>query len=197
MAPDDDTDFPEPSDAVRLTAEELAFLLGDPDARARQDERNARANRARTERRRADPSYAERLRADDRERQRRRRAKAAIGRPEPEPAPAVPLPDLSAEEAAQRLEEHLRTAGTPQAAQLRNRPDALRRCVEGFVVYRTLAANGERPTRGAIAAAFRARFGVALTPSQIQKLRDHIEGFAHPGGPWHVNRGPISQGHVR
>ena len=186
MAPDDDTNHPEPTDSVRLTAEELAFLLGDPEAQARRDERNARANRMRTERRHADPSYAERLRADERERQRRRRAKAAIGRPEPEPAPPVPLPDLSADEAAQRLEDHLSTAGTPQAAQLRNRPDALRRCAEGFAVYRTLAASGERPTRGAIAAAFRARFGVALTPSQVQKLRDHVEGFARPGGPWHV-----------
>lgn len=189
MAADHDTDSDdtlESSDAVRLTPEELAFLLGDPDARAKRDERNARANQARTERRRSDPSYAERLRTDDRERQRRRRAKAAIGRPEPEPAPPVPLPDLSPEDAARRLEDHLRTAGTPQAVQLRRNPETLRRCVEGFFVYRTLAANGERPTRGAIAAAFRARFGVALTPSQIQKLRDHIEGFARPGGPWHL-----------
>ncbi len=191
MATDDDLrpDGPardDPSDLLRLTAEELAFLLGDPAERARREERNARASRARTARRHSDPSYAERLRADERQRQRRRRAKAAIGRPEPAPAPPVPLPAIAPEEAARRLDEHLRAAGTPQAAQLRRRPALVGRYVEAFIIYRALAAQGERPTRGAIAAAFRARLGVALTPSQVQKLRDRVEGFARPGGPWHA-----------
>lgn len=189
---DGDTESPAAPDSLRLTAEELAFLLGDPDARARRAERNARANLARTERRRTDPSYAERLRAEDRQRQRRRRAKAAIGRPEAEPAPPVPLPDLTPDDALRRLTAHLDSAATPQAAQLRSKPEALRRYVEGFVVYRALAAaGGERPTRGAIAAALKARFGRSLTPSQVQNLRDRIEEFAKPGGPWHPRTQPF------
>lgn len=193
MAEHDSTDAEGPDDEgpppeLRLTAEELAFLLGDPVAQDRRAERNTRANRARTERRHEDSAYAERLRAADRERQRRRRAKAAIGRPEPEPVPPVPLPAISPQEAADRLAAHIRDAGTPQAAQLRARPDLLRRYVEGFIIYRRLAALGERPTRGAIAAAFRSGAGVALTPSQVQKLRDRIEGFARPGGPWWAGR---------
>ncbi|WP_353857745.1 hypothetical protein [Azospirillum formosense] len=174
------------ADSLRLTAEELAFLLSDPQSHADREERNARANRARTERRRSDPAYAERLRNEDRLRQRRHRAKAAIGRPEPEPEPPVPLPALSAADALHRLEAHLEAAATPQAAQLRRRPDALRRYAAAFELYRSLSAQGERPTRGALAAAFAARLGLALTPSQIQKLRDQVEGFARPGGPWHA-----------
>ena len=174
------------SDALHLTAEELAFLLSDPQTQADREERNARANRARTERRRSDPAYAERLRNEDRLRQRRHRAKAAIGKPEREPAPPVPLPALSASDALRRLEAHLESAATPQAAQLRRRPEALRRYAAAFEVYRTLSNRGERPTRGAIAAAFATRFGLTLTPSQVQKLRDQVEGFARPGGPWHA-----------
>ncbi|MFC5355211.1 hypothetical protein [Azospirillum himalayense] len=178
---DADTD----TDSLRLTAEELSFLLSDPQSRADREERNARANRARTERRRSDPAYAERLRNEDRLRQRRHRAKAAIGRPEPQPEPPVPLPALSAADALHRLEAHLESVTTPQAAQLRRRPDALRRYAAAFELYRSLSERGERPTRGALAAAFAARLGVALTPSQIQKLRDQVEGFARPGGPWY------------
>jgi hypothetical protein len=186
MVRDDDPESPAPPDLLRLTAEELAFLLGDPMAQAQRAERNARANRMRTERRHTDPSYAERLRVNDRERQRRRRAKAAIGRPEPDHAPPVSLPALSPEEALHRLKAHLESTRTPQAAQLRRKADALDRYVQGFQVYRALAATmGERPTRGAIAAALKTRFGLALTPSQTQNLRDRIEEFARPGGPWH------------
>ncbi len=186
MVRDDDPESPAPPELLRLTAEELAFLLGDPMAQAQRAERNARANRARTERRRTDPSYAEHLRVNDRERQRRRRAKAAIGRPEPEHAPPAALPALSPEEALRRLTAHLDSARTPQSAQLRRKAESLERYVQGFQVYRALAAAmGERPTRGAIATAFKVRFGLALTPSQIQNLRDRIEEFARPGGPWH------------
>ena len=174
------------TDALRLTAEELAFLLGDPQARADREERNARANRARTERRRSDPAYAERLRNEDRLRQRRHRAKAVIGKPEREPDPPVPLPALSAADALRLLETHLQGVATPQAAQLRRRPEALQRYAAAFELYRALSDRGERPTRGALAVAFAARFGLALTPSQIQKLRDQVEGFARPGGPWHA-----------
>jgi hypothetical protein len=164
----------------------MAFLLRGPDARA---ERNARANRTRTERRRADPLYAEHLRAGDRERQRRRRASIEGGSRLP-PVPAVRLPAISAEEAAGRLAEHLRTADTRQAAQLRRRPDLARRYVEAFLLYRRLALGGDRPTREALAAAFRDEFDVMLTLSQIQNLRDRIEGFARLGGPWHVPDAP-------
>ncbi|WP_448207639.1 hypothetical protein [Azospirillum sp. sgz302134] len=183
---DRDPDSQEDPDLLRLTAEELAFLLGDPAGRARRDERNAKSNRARTERRRSDPSYAESLRAADRERQRRRRARASIGRPEPAPAPPAALPALSAEDALLRLTAFLDRETGPQAAQLRHKPDALRRSVQAFLVYRALSAGGDRPTRGSIAAAFQARFGVSLTPSQVQKLRDRVESFAQPGGPWHT-----------
>lgn len=186
MVRDDDPESPAPPDLLRLTAEELAFLLGDPMTQAQRAERNARANRTRTERRHADPSYAERLRVNDRERQRRRRAKAAIGRPEPDHAPPAPLPALSPEEALHRLTDHLDSIRTRQTVQLRRKADALERYVQGFQVYRALAdTSGERPTRGAIAAALKSRFGLALTPSQIQNLRDRIEEFARPGGPWH------------
>ncbi|MCW2237574.1 hypothetical protein [Azospirillum canadense] len=194
MVRDDDPDLSATPDSFRLTADELAFLLGDPAAQTRRAERNARANRARTERRHADPSYAERLRTDERERQRRRRAKAAIGQPEREPSPPAPLPALAPEDALARLTAFLEQAGTPQAMQLRGRAEALDRYVEGFVVYRALAATGERPTRGALAAALKAQYGRSLTPSQIQNLRDRIEGFAKPGGPWHPHFQPPSGG---
>ncbi|MBP2226838.1 hypothetical protein J2847_000105 [Azospirillum agricola] len=175
----------EPDDASRLTADELAFLLRDPAERARQAERAERANLARTERRRSDPAYAERLRLADRERQRRRRARAAIGRAEPPDAPAAALPDLTVDEAAQRLADHLVRTASPQAVQLRRRPERIRAYAEAFAVYRTLAEDGARPTRGAMAAMLRSRFGRTLTPPQVQKLRDHVEGFAALGGPWH------------
>ncbi|MFP3481357.1 hypothetical protein SB780_41595, partial [Burkholderia sp. SIMBA_057] len=46
MAAENDTDTD--TDSLRLTAEELAFLLSDPQSRADREERNARANRSRT-----------------------------------------------------------------------------------------------------------------------------------------------------
>ncbi|PWC33117.1 hypothetical protein [Azospirillum sp. TSO35-2] len=175
-----------PDSGNRLTAEELAFLLRDPMEQARQAERAARANRTRTERRAADPTYADRLRAGDRDRQRRRRRREAIGKPEPPEPPGVPLPDLTEAEAARRLVDHLDRCGTAQAAQLRRRPDRIRAYVEAFVAYRTLATGGTRPTRGGLAALLRSRFGREVTASQVQKLRDHVEAFAAAGGPWAV-----------
>lgn len=175
-----------PDDDARLTAEEVAFLLRDPAEQARKAERSAHANRARTERRHSDPAYAERLRLADRERQRRRRSRAAIGEAEPPESPAIALPDLVLEDAARRLADHVAGSSSPQAVQLRRRPDRIHAYAEAFTVYRALATSGKRPTRGAMAAMLRSRFGKALTPSQIQKLRDHVEGFAAPGGPWHA-----------
>ncbi|AWU93395.1 hypothetical protein [Azospirillum ramasamyi] len=176
--------LPAPEEEHRLTAEELAFLLRDPAAREREAERAARSNRNRTERRGADPAYAERLRAGDRERQRRRRLRESIGRPEPPLSPAVPLPDLSEDEAVRLLTCHLERSTDAQAIQLRRRPERIRLYAEAFAVYRTLSAGGERPTRGALAALLKSRFGRSVTPSQVQKLRDHVEAFAAPGGPW-------------
>ncbi len=185
-APRGEAETAAPDGAARLTAEEVAFLLRDPAEQARKADRAARANRARTERRNADPAYAERLRLADRERQRRRRARAAIGVTGAPASPATALPDLATEDAARRLADHVAGQSSPQAVQLRQRPDRILAYAEAFTVYRTLAAGGERPTRGAMAAMLRSRFGKSLTPSQIQKLRDHIEGFAAPGGPWHA-----------
>ncbi|WP_247870687.1 hypothetical protein [Azospirillum sp. TSO5] len=191
---DTDGDRDSPSTSVpagseqehRLTAEELAFLLRDPMLQAREAERAARSNRSRTERRAADPAYAERLRAGDRERQRRRRRRDSIGRPEPPEQPAAALPDLTQAQAAERLAEHLNRSASAQAAQLCARPDRIRLYAEAFVAYRTLSADGVRPTRGALAALLKSRFGRSVTPSQVQKLRDHVEGFAAAGGPWAV-----------
>ncbi|PWC85758.1 hypothetical protein TSH100_14335 [Azospirillum sp. TSH100] len=180
-APPADTD-----QTHRLTAEELTFLLRDPLLRAQEAERAVRSNRSRTERRAADPAYAERLRAGDRERQRRRRLRDSIGRPEAPETPAVPLPDLTQAQAAARLSDHLDHASSAQAAQLRRRPDRVRLYAEAFVAYRTLSAGGGRPTRGALAALLKSRFGRSVTPSQVQKLRDHVEAFAATGGPWAV-----------
>ncbi|WP_236783727.1 hypothetical protein [Azospirillum humicireducens] len=191
MDSDDGTQAPpsapplsEPGEEHRLTAEELAFLLRDPAERAREADRAARSNRSRTERRAADPAYAERLRAGDRERQRRRRLRQSIGRPEPPGSPVAFLPDLSEAEAVRRLTLHLERSTDRQAVQLRRRPERVRLYAEAFVVYRTLAAGGDRPTRGALAALLKSRFGRSVTPSQVQKLRDHVEAFATPGGPW-------------
>ena len=179
-------------DLARLSPEEIAFLLGGaPEDGTRERllraERNARANARRTARRAADADYAERLRAGDRDRQRRRRAAGAA---EPRGAPSseapVPLPAIAPDEAARRLTEHLRESDTAQARQLRARPELVRRYVAGFAAYRLLSVAGARPTRGALAEALRDRFGLELTPSQVQKLRDHVEGFARPGGPWHA-----------
>ncbi|WP_434618495.1 hypothetical protein [Azospirillum sp. B2RO_4] len=187
---DGDRDSPSPSAPAgpeqehRLTAEELAFLLRDPMLQAREAERAARSNRSRTERRAADPAYAERLRAGDRERQRRRRLRDSIGRPEPPEQPAAGLPDLTQAQAAERLTAHLHRSASAQAAQLRARPDRILLYAETFVAYRILAADGVRPTRGALAALLKSRFGRSVTPSQVQKLRDHVEGFAAAGGPW-------------
>lgn len=179
------TSDPAASDqALRLTAEELAFLLRDPMLRAREAERAARSNRSRTERRAADPAYAEQLRAGERERQRRRRRRDSIGRPEAPEPPAIPLPDLTEAQAAARLTDHLDRSPSARAAQLRGRPDRIRLYAEAFVAYRTLSAGGVRPTRGALAALLKSRFGRNVTPSQVQKLRDHVEGFAAAGGPW-------------
>ncbi|WP_345773896.1 hypothetical protein [Azospirillum endophyticum] len=175
-------DGPDRSD--RLTAEELAFLLRDPMLREREAERAARSNRSRTERRAADPAYAEHLRTGDRDRQRRRRLRESIGRPEPPEPPAIALPDLTEVEAAARLTAHLDGSASPQAAQLRSRPDRIRLYAEAFVAYRTLSNGGVRPTRGALAALLKSRFGRSVTPSQVQKLRDHVEGFASADGPW-------------
>jgi len=172
--------------AHRLTADELAFLLRDPMLRAREAERAARSNRSRTERRAADPAYAERLRAGDRERQRRRRLRDSIGRPEPLEPAAIDLPDLTEAQAAARLTDHLERNPSAQAAQLRGRPDRIRLYAEAFVAYRILSAGGVRPTRGALAALLKSRFGRIVTPSQVQKLRDHVEGFGASGGPWAV-----------
>ncbi|CAO3406372.1 hypothetical protein [Azospirillum largimobile] len=183
--------LPAPEEEHRLTAEELAFLLRDPAARAREAERAARSNRNRTERRAADPAYAERLRAGDRERQRRRRLRESIGRPEPPETPAAPLPDLTEAEAARRLTAHLEESPGAQAAQLRSRPERIRLYAEAFIVYRTLSAGGGRPTRGALAALLKSRFGRSVTPSQVQKLRDHVEAFAAPGGPWAPGGGAV------
>ncbi|MBP2297918.1 hypothetical protein [Azospirillum picis] len=194
----DASDAPDAADAAadtsgagapRLTAEELAFLLRDPEQRAREEERAARSNRNRTERRASDPAYADRLRAGDRERQRRRRRREAIGRPEQPEEEAVPLPDLTVDQAASRLADHLRRGGTAQAAQLRSRPDRIAAYAEAFAVYRMLSAAGVRPTRGALAALLKSHFGRIATPSQVQKLRDHVESFAMPGGPWSPTAG--------
>lgn len=186
-----ETEEPDLADLGRLTPEELAFLLGNPGTseaeaaergRLRRAERNQRAGEARTQRRRTDPGYADALRAGDRERQRRRRGAAVAALPEP----PVPLPPIGAREAARRLADFIQAGRSPQAAQLRRKPDLVQRYVDGFVLYRMLSRHGARPTRGILAAAFHTAFGVALTPSQVQKLRDHIEEFARPGGPWHV-----------
>ncbi|WP_431857307.1 hypothetical protein [Azospirillum sp.] len=192
------TDPPEPApeslpedldaDLARLSPEEIAFLLGGAPEEGARDrllraERNARANARRTARRAADADYAERLRAGDRDRQRRRRAAGAT----PGPAePPVPLPAIQPDEAARRLAEHLHGSDSAQARQLRARPELVRRYVAGFAAYRLLSVAGARPTRGALAEALRDRFGLELTPPQVQKLRDHVEGFARPGGPWHA-----------
>ena len=182
---DDGASLPAGADqAHRLTADELAFLLRDPMLRAREAERAARSNRSRTERRAADPDYAERLRAGDRERQRRRRRRDSIGRPELPESPAVDLPDLTDAQAAARLTDHLERSPSAQAAQLRGRPDRVRLYTEAFVAYRILSADGVRPTRGALAALQKSRFRRIVTPSQLQKLRDHVEEFAAAGGPW-------------
>ncbi|WP_247872715.1 hypothetical protein [Azospirillum sp. TSH64] len=170
--------------AHRLTADELAFLLRDPMLRAREAERAAKSNRSRTERRAADPAYAERLRAGDRERQRRRRLRDSIGRPEPPEPVAADLPDLTVARAEALLADHLDGNPSAQAAQLRGRPDRIRLYAEAFVAYRVLSTGGVRPTRGALAALLKSRFGRTVTPSQVQKLRDHVEGFAMAGGPW-------------
>ncbi|NUB15547.1 hypothetical protein GAY28_24970, partial [Azospirillum brasilense] len=103
------------------------------------------------------------------------------------PPPRPPLPPAPATtDPLRRLEAHLEEPAPPQAAQLRRRPEALRRYAAAFELYRALSVRGERPTRGALAAAFATKLGLTLTPSQIQKLRDQVEGFARPGGPWHV-----------
>jgi len=177
-------------DLARLSPEEIAFLLGGGSeasqaahARALRAERNTRSNARRTDRRHADPAYAEHLRMLDRERQRRRRARMAPAGPAA-PEPAVALPAIAPHEAAERLAAHIRDAATPQARQLRARPELVRRYVAGFILYRLLSADGARPTRGALAAAFHDRFGLELTLSQVQNIRDRIEGFAQPGGPW-------------
>lgn len=192
-APPDDESVQE---RVRLSPEEIAFLLGGaPEvadasrAGILRAERNIRSNARRTVRRRADPAYAEHLRTQERERQRRRRAEARPALPaaqsEP-PVPPVPLPPLTAQQAAERLAAHIAAGDTPQVRQLRRRPDLVQRYAAGFSVYRALSAAGVRPTRGAMAEAMRSRHGLDLTPSQMQKLRDQIEGFAAPGGPWHA-----------
>lgn len=176
----DETDDPQ-----RLTAEELAFLLRHPAEQARRAERNSRGNARRAERRHSDPAYAERLRLADRERQRRRRIKAAIGRPEPEEVPATALPPLDESQALRRLESHLRSVSSAESAQLIGRPDLLHRYAACFAAYRTVAAStGRRPTRGELAVLLESRFGLRPTSAQVQKLRDHVERFAAPGGPW-------------
>lgn len=182
---------------ARLTPEEVAFLLGggvdeapapdDMTPAEKRAARFARANAARTARRAADPAFAEHLRSGERERQARHRAAARTTHPAapPLPSPAVPLPPIPVREAARRLVDHLRADASRQAQQLRGRTDLVQRYLDGFVVYQHLSAGGRRPTRGALAEGMRHLAGVELTPSQVQKLRDHIEGFARPGGPWH------------
>lgn len=199
LPPDDpqpDEDLPDPTDLGRLSPEEIAFLLGgapEPVEGQRERwlraERNVRSNAQRTARRHADAAYAEHLRAGDRDRQRRKRADAPAA-PAALPEPPAPLPSLTPREAAQRLAAHIRDTDTPQTRQLRTRPELVQRYVAGFAVYRLLSASGVRPARGALADALRTRFGLELTPSQVQKLRDQVEGFAAPGGPWHAGQGP-------
>ncbi len=174
-----------------LSAAEIAFLLGresEPTEKARaktlRAERNIRSNARRTDRRQTDPAYADHTRTLERDRQRRRRIKAQAQRSPPTTEPPAPLPPLSPQEAANRLADYLRNTDTPKTRQLRRRPDLTPRYEAGFAVYRLLSANNERPTRGAMAEALRSRFGLTLTLSQIQKLRDQIEDFAGPGGPW-------------
>lgn len=182
---------------ARLTPEEVAFLLGGGvveeglSPQEKRAARFARANAARTARRAADPDFAERLRAGERERQARHRAtrRAAYPAAPPPPAPAAVLPPIPVREAARRLVEHLRADSSRQARQLRGRTDLVQRYLDGFVVYQHLSAGGHRPTRSALAEGMRHLSGVDLTPSQVQKLRDHIEGFARPGGPWHSDTG--------
>ncbi|MCW2246919.1 hypothetical protein M2352_002510 [Azospirillum fermentarium] len=181
---------------ARLTPEEVAFLLGGGleeglSPQEKRAARFARANAVRTARRAADPDFAERLRAGERERQARHRAAQRAGHPAapPPPAAAAVLPPIPVREAARRLAEHLRADPSRQAQQLRGRADLVQRYLDGFVVYQHLSAGGRRPTRGALAEGMRHLAGVELTPSQVQKLRDHIEGFARPGGPWHPDRG--------
>lgn len=193
--PEED-ELPDVADRARLSPEEIAFLLGGaPEPvegqreRRLRTERNARSNALRTARRHADAAYAEHLRAGERDRQRRKRAGDGAGGPgappDPPPALPVPLPAITPHEAARRLAGHIRGADTPQTRQLRGRPDLVQRYVQGFTVYRLLSVTGTRPTRGALAEALRTRFGLELTPPQVQKLRDQVEGFAAPGGPWH------------
>ncbi|HYG85650.1 MAG TPA: hypothetical protein VD978_05290 [Azospirillum sp.] len=184
----DDEAVPE---RARLSAEEIAFLLGGAPELAEaaragtlRAERNIRSNARRTGRRHADPAYAEHLRTLERERQRRRRAKERAAQPASPTESPVPLPPLTPQEAAKRLAGYIRDTDTPQTRQLRRRPELVTRYVAGFVIYRLLSADGARPTRGAMADALRSRFGLDLTPSQVQKLRDQIEGFAGPNGPW-------------
>lgn len=182
------------AELTRLTPEELAFLLGGsadegPEQRAARalelrHARNARSNEARTERRRTDPAYAERLRAGDRDRQQRHRERVRETRPGPAPEPPVPLPPITPREAARRLVDYVTSVRSPQTGQLRRRPDLVRRYVNGFAIYQRLSGKGTRPTRGELADAFRALFETALSPSQVQNMRDQIEGFAAPGGPW-------------
>lgn len=180
----DETDDPQ-----RLTREEMAFLLHHPAEQARRAERNSRGNARRTERRHSDPAYAEQLRLAERERQRRRRIRAAIGRADPEESPAAALPPLSDAEAMRRLRAYLQSARTAQSAQLKRRPELLQRYVACFAAYRAVAGStGRRPTRGELARFLESRFGLRPTPAQIQKLRDHVERFAGPGGPWQADR---------
>ncbi|WP_448191395.1 hypothetical protein [Azospirillum sp. sgz301742] len=184
-----DEESPDLTDLARLSPEEIAFLLGrapepSEDQRERwlRTERNARSNAQRTARRHADAAYADHLRTGERDRQRRRRA----GAPAAPPEPAAALPEITPREAARRLAAHLRDTDTPQTRQLRGRPDLVQRYVAGFTIYRLLSASGARPTRGALAEALRGHFGLTLTPPQVQKLRDQVEGFVQPGGPWHT-----------
>lgn len=181
---------------ARLTPEEVAFLLGGGldgglSPQDRRAARFARANAARIARRAADPDFAAHLRAGERERQARHRAAVRAVHPPalPPPVAAAVLPPIPVREAARRLAEHLRATPSRQTQQLRGRADLVQRYLDGFVVYQHLSAGGCRPTRSALAEGMRHRTGVDLTPSQVQKLRDHIEGFARPGGPWHPDRG--------
>jgi hypothetical protein len=185
-------ELPDPTDLARLSPEEIAFLLGgapEPAEGQREHrlraERNARSNAHRTTRRHTDAAFAEHLRAGERQRQQRKRA-GASATPAAPPEPPVTLPALTLREAAHRLTDHIRDTDTPQTRQLRGRPDLVQRYVAGFTVYRSLSATGARPTRGALAEALRRHFGLGLTPAQVQNLRDQVEGFARPGGPWHT-----------